>query len=186
MKNNKTLRQILTGVGIGALIGLVVMTIALIDIPTILQYSHGSETAIVLPTWSLWMVSEEAMGSTDLTASVLSMNWKIAGAYLALIVIALASFAVKLGTCSVPAMKETKSCTALVLDIFAIVCIILALVALFMPLTLTLGEFAKVEDEDYTGVAKMTTATQALAYCGAPIALGLGLVNGGVALKAAK
>ena len=174
MKNNKTLRQTMTGLMIASLIGLVVMTLMCVNVSGIITPQGRASMAY----WSLWMENEDAAAPTD---SVIIMNWKIAGAYLALIIIALASAVVKLGTSTVFAFKEQKNASILVLDILAIVAIILGIVAMFMPMLITVEKYT---DENF--YKNIITSAQALMYCGTPIALGLATVNGVIASKAAK
>lgn len=186
MKNNKTLRQILTGINLGTLTASVVMTIMLVVIPWLVYFIANQSEGMMgyVQTWSLWDINWTAIDAGDASASVLVLNWKVAAAYLIVIGISLITSILKLSMCSVHTMKEVKSPVSVVLDSLAIVCTIIALVSMFIPLTLTVEQYAS--RDSITSISKITAATQALAFCGSPIALALSAVNGAITLKTSK
>lgn len=169
MKNNKNLKTVFTGIVVAAALTLLVLTTYWGNLSSMLN-SSGIGSKNIMNLIFLWTADDETKH--------IVMNWKLAGIFLTLLVVAIGFAVAKMAMYTIP----NKDKTSLVFDILVLFGLVLIIVGLFLPLAL--GEYGArdITDKQMT----IMRATQVTLYAGSPIALAMSGVNGVVSLRAGK
>lgn len=167
MKNNKNLKTIFTGVVIVLSLTLLVLTTYWGDVSKLLM-GGGFPSTKTLEVIFLWSQND---------AGDFVINWKLAGIFLAFLIVAIGFATTKMAMFTIP----NKDKTALVFDIIALVGLVMIIVGLFIPLDLN-----NVTDMDGEKATTIFRVAQVTLYAGSPIALVAMGVNGVIGLKAGK